>query len=80
MGLELNFTLTLSVIRPENLLGNWYMVRWNIHSFKVTHLGIIYDIIHLHHYFTVPMKSGLGKYCNTTIQPEVWLLVVSCST
>ena len=52
------------------------MVIQDRHSSKLTDLGIMYHSIHLHDSLTRPMKSGVPKYLNIKIQPEVWLVVV----
>ena len=35
------------------------------------------DSIYLQEYLTGPIKSGLGEFLNTIMQPEAWLVVVS---
>ena len=56
------------------------MAIWNRHSVKVTHLGIMYDIIRPYELLTGPTKSDLAKFLNTIVQPEVWLSAVYWST
>ena len=80
MESERNLTLKLSRIHLENLLINQNMIRWNIHSVNLTNLGRKYDTIHLCDSLTLTIKSVLVKLQNTKIQPELWLVVVSCST
>ena len=56
--------------KPEH--GQMGYTQCRVHSLEWR-----YDSIHLHEYLTPPIKPGLGKLPITTIQQEVWLVVVS---